>query len=304
MALIGPLPTCIVDLRSTVESEYPVIRPEPRPAKLSREANAEYHQQREGVLKPALQSSPKRGSVIARAREGKDMPDVPDPDFVGTLCEIWSVINYAAYHLAYVRVYLQTAALQTHVDEARGQEQAIRDQMQADVVICRAHLAAFFWQIDHVFEALRIAIARGQKEHGEMEYFWKWEQELKKIEETPLRQEISTYRNRAHEIPAIIGCWWEGGKFVRHFLPTIEGHEPKESADMNAQLQRYFEFVANVWLSFAPGDFKDKFPRNFKFPVTVPHSFIGELPPELKSVPQLEVSVEAYNRQDKSFRNE
>ena len=66
---------------------------------------------------------------------------------------------------------------------------------------------------------------------------------------------------------------------------------------MNALLQIYFEYVANVWLSFAPGDFKDKFPRSFTFPVTVPYSFLGELPPELKSVPQLAVVVEAYNKE-------
>jgi hypothetical protein len=233
-----------------------------------------------------------------KTRNQGEMPEVPDPDFVGALCEIWFGISYAAYHLAYVRVYLQTAALQTHVDEVRAQEQAIRDQMQADLVICRAHLAAFFWQIDHVFEALRAAITRGQKEHGDLKYFWNWEQDLERIEQSPLRQEISAYRNRAHEIPAIIGCTWEekGGKFVRHFLPTIKGHAPKESSDMNMQLQRYFEFVANVRLSFAPGDFKDRFPRNFKFPVTIPYSFLGELPPELKSVRQLEVSVEAYDK--------
>ncbi len=190
--------------------------------------------------------------MTARGREENEMPDVPDPDFVGALCEIWFGINYAAYHLAYVRVYLQTAALQTHVDEVRGHEQAVRDQLQADLVICRTHLAAFFWQIDHVFEALQAAINRGQKEHGDLKYFWKWGQDLKKIEESPLRQEISAYRNKGHEIPAIIGCTWEekGGKFIRHFLPTINGHEPKEPIDMNTQLQRYFEFVANVWLSF------------------------------------------------------
>jgi hypothetical protein len=170
--------------------------------------------------------------------------------------------------------------------------------MQADVVICRTHLAAFFWQIDHIFEALRAAITRGQREHPELKYFWQWEQDLKKIEETPLRREISAYRNKGHEIPAIIGCIWEAktGEFGRHFLPAIEGSDPSEMPEMNSQLQRYFEFVANVWLSFAPGDFKTKFPRNFRFPVTIPHSFIGELPAELKAVPQLEISIEAFNR--------
>jgi hypothetical protein len=48
-------------------------------------------------------------------------------------------------------------------------------------------------------------------------------------------------------------------------------------------------------LSFAPGDFKEKFPRDFSFPVTVLHTFIGELPPELQSVPQLSVEIVAFN---------
>jgi hypothetical protein len=50
--------------------------------------------------------------MTVRGKNQNDMPAVPDPDFVGALCEIWFAINYAAYHLAYVRVYLQTEALQ------------------------------------------------------------------------------------------------------------------------------------------------------------------------------------------------
>src|SRR5205823_954385 len=129
------------------------------------------------------------------ARVKNDMPDVPEPDFVGSLCEIWSGINYAAYHLAYVRVYLQTAALQTDVEQLRKQEQAVRDNTQVDVLICRAHLAAFFWQLDHVFEALRIAIKRGQKEHSDLN-FWDFEKRLQEIEQTPIYQEINAYRNK------------------------------------------------------------------------------------------------------------
>jgi hypothetical protein len=238
--------------------------------------------------------------VTARARNDNDMPDVPEPDFVGALCEIWSGLSYAAYHLCYVRVYLQTAALQTDVDQLRNQEQILRDMTQVDVIICRAHLASFFWQLDHIFEALRGAVTRGQKEHSDLKYFWSWEKRLDEIEREDVRQEISAYRNKGHDIPAIIGCAWEkkGGKFLYHFLPTIAGRQGKEPIDMNTQLQQYFEFVANVWLSFVPGDLKSKFPRSFGFPVTIPNSYLGELPPELRRPPQLEVSMEAYNREE------
>lgn len=224
-----------------------------------------------------------------------NMPDVPELDFVGALCEIWSGINYAAYHLAYVRVYLQTEALQTSAGTIRAQEQVLRDMAQADVVICRAHLAAFFWHLDHVFEALRAATTRGQKEHADLQYFWSCEKQLDEIEQVTLRQEIKAYRNKGHEIPAIIGCQWDrkGGTFLYHFLPTLGGLERKQPIEMNAQLQQYFEFVANVWFAFAPGDYKHKFPRDFRFPVTIPYTFVGELPPELKDAKQLEVHLQA-----------
>jgi hypothetical protein len=219
------------------------------------------------------------------------MPDVPDVDFIGALCELWSGLNYAAYHMAYVRVYAQTAALQIEADQLRKEEQAIRDMTQVDVVICRAHLASFFWQLEHVFESLRIAVTRGQKEHPDLKYFWSVEKRLGEIDQTLERREINAYRNKGHQFPAIIGCAWEGkgGKFLHHFLPYIEGLTHTESIDMNARLQHYFEFVCNLWFSFVPSNLKPKFPRDFKFPVTIPHSYIGELPPELKQVPQLEI---------------
>jgi hypothetical protein len=226
-------------------------------------------------------------------RTQNDMPDVPELDLIGALCELWFGLKYAAYHLAYVRVYLQTAALQTDADEIRNGEQELRNMTQTNVTICRAHLASFFWQLAHIFEGVRIAVRRGKKEQPLEKYFPAYEQQLDKLEEDPVRQEIKAYRNKAHNIPAIIGCKWEkkGGRFLHHFLPSMTGHEPKESADMNAQLQHYFEFVARVWHSFAPSELKDKFSRSFKFPVTVPHTFLGELPPELKEIRQLEVEI-------------
>jgi hypothetical protein len=157
--------------------------------------------------------------------------------------------------------------------------------------------AAFFWHLEHVFEALRTAITRGKKEHPEGKYFWAYEKRLDEIEQLTIRQEIRDYRNMGHQNPAIIGSNWDGeGHFLHHFLPTISGHQPQEDVDMNARLQQYFEFATNVWLEFAPGDYKEKFPRDFRFPVTVPYLFGGEFPKELKGVPQLEVCVESYNR--------
>ena len=226
------------------------------------------------------------------------MPDIPEMDFVGSMAEIWFALNCAAYHLAYVRVYLQTAALRTPVSEMAKLEQDVRNKSQADLVICRAHLAAFFWQLDHVFEALDISVKRGQKEHPGERYFWSYENELKKIEQETTRKQINAYRNKAHEAPAIIGIKWTGEhKFVHHFLPSIRDLAQNDSIDMNEKLHEYFEYTANAWLSFAPSDLKRKFPRDFRFDVTVPHTFLGELPAGLEYPPQLlEVHIEAYDK--------
>jgi hypothetical protein len=63
------------------------------------------------------------------------MPDVPKQDFTDALAEIWFQISYAAYHLAYVRVYSQSAAVRTKLEELRDQEQAIRNNAQIDIVM-------------------------------------------------------------------------------------------------------------------------------------------------------------------------
>jgi hypothetical protein len=100
-----------------------------------------------------------------------------------------------------------------------------------------------------------------------------------------------------HQTPALIGSKSdEKGDFLHHFFPTISGHTPQEEVEMNTRLQQYFEFAANVWLEFAPGDFKEKVPRDFRFPVTVPVLFAGDLPEELKGKPQLEVQVNSHDK--------
>jgi hypothetical protein len=232
-----------------------------------------------------------------RLGDKKEMPDIPKMRFEDALAEIWSQISFAAYHMAYVQVYAQSDALRNRAEALRDEKQSVRDHAQVDIIICRTHLAALFWHLEHVFEALRTAITRGQKEYPEAGYFWNYERQMDEIEQQTIRQEIKDYRNMGHQIPAIIGAAWDGeGRFLHHFLPTIIGHQPQEDVDMNTRLQRYFEFAANVWLEFAPGSFKERFPRDFRFPVTVPYFFSGEIPKELNKVPQLYVSVQSYNR--------
>jgi hypothetical protein len=68
--------------------------------------------------------------------------------------------------------------------------------------------------------------------------------------------------------------------------------------DGNWQCVRHVGAPAIVlWIAGhrAPGDYKEKFPRDFQFPVTIPYLFAGELPAELKGVPHLEVCVQSYN---------
>jgi hypothetical protein len=226
------------------------------------------------------------------------MPDVPIPDYLGAVCEIWFTVNYAAYHLAYTRVYLQTRSMQTHADELLRDEQSARDMGQIDMMICRSHLAALFWELHHVFEALDVAIRRGKNEFPNERYFYSQERQLEQIQQSSIPKEIEAYRNEGHNIPAIVGQAWEerGGKFLHHFLPSIKGHQPKESIELNYQLQAYFEYVVNLWLSFVPEPYKAKFSRNFSFPVTVPFHYLGDLPAEVRGAPQLQVCLEAYEK--------
>jgi hypothetical protein len=123
-----------------------------------------------------------------------------------------------------------------------------------DLIICRGHLAAFIWQLHHEFEALDSAVRKGKKECPKEQYFYSAERKLETIRQSEIPREIDAYRNEGHSIPAIIGQQWEGkgGRFLHHFLPSIEGRQARESVELNQQLQTYFEYVVNLWLSFVP----------------------------------------------------
>ena len=236
----------------------------------------------------------KRKPAKQRMGQQRMMPAVPPLDFVGALAELWHPISYSAYHMAYVRVYSQSQALRVPIKTIHLQDQDIREHSQTDLVICRAHLAAFFWHLEHLFEALRAAVTRGRQEQPDNPYFTEYSAFLESLEEQPLRREIRDYRNTGHQNPAIIGIAWTAEhQFLHHFLPTIAGHTPQEELELNMRLQRYFEYAASIWLNFAPSDLKDRFPRDFSFPVTIPFLYSGARPPGLADAPQLLVHIQS-----------
>lgn len=229
-----------------------------------------------------------------RPGSNKEMPNLPEYDLDDAITEIWSSLSYAAYHMAYVRTYSESAAVRTPKPSLESiEDQTTREHALTDIVVCRAHLASFFWNLDHFFEALQIAVKCGKKEYPDSNYFEQYQEQLGRIERSTTFIEIKDYRNWSHRIPGIIGCNWDaGGNFLHHFLPTISGHSPKENVDLNLLLRQYFEFAANVWFDFIPQKLHDKYPRNFRFPVTVPYLFTGDIPEGVKSMLQCEVLVQ------------
>ena len=87
------------------------------------------------------------------------MPDVPDPDFAGNLWRIGSASTMllTTWHMSESICRLLPFKPMLIRQKTKNSWFAI---MSADVVICRTHLAASFWQINHIFETLRAAITR------------------------------------------------------------------------------------------------------------------------------------------------
>jgi hypothetical protein len=61
--------------------------------------------------------------MTQRLGDKREMPDVPNLDLTGALSEFWFQISYAAYHMAYVRVYSESTALRTNMDKMLALEQ-------------------------------------------------------------------------------------------------------------------------------------------------------------------------------------
>ena len=220
------------------------------------------------------------------------MPDVPSPNFIDLLAETWFPLSYAAYHMAYVRIYTQSNMFLYKKEVMHQQKEDVRVGAQEDLVICRANLSAFFMQLEHVFESVRRTVKKFKKDLPN--FFVAFEPWLDEQEKLAMRLEIRDYRNHGHQIPAIIGAKWDGETLSHLFLPHIDGHAVQDDVELNERLRRYFEFTANIWLKLIPNGLEDTFPLDFNYPVTIPALYAGELPPGLENVRQLFVTVKAF----------
>lgn len=218
---------------------------------------------------------------------------IPKIAFADAATEIWQCLGYCAFHAAHVLVYLQSDALRIpkpDVDKfiltlPPDQQEDTRARFQSDMMTCRAHLAAFFWQLDHIFESLLLALRRGRDENKvDMRTYVLAERFIKKQQSSTIGEEISLYRNASHQVPGIAARWHESntGKFLFHFLPE-PGEEfdrenpPAEIAQtparkMEEQLHSYFEFVARTCTEVIHWNFSD----TWTILVVCPFTFMGD----------------------------
>jgi hypothetical protein len=69
---------------------------------------------------------------------------------------------------------------------------------------------------------------------------------------------------------------------------------------MTHQLQRYFEIAANMCFLSRLVILNRNFLASSTSQLPCPNFYIGDLPPELEAAPQLQLSIEAYNRAETS----
>jgi hypothetical protein len=219
---------------------------------------------------------------------------IPPITFEGALLEVWHSLTYCAYHGAYVMAYLQTDALRVSKSKIdtflQGQPQEVRDRYQNDVTLGRAHLSSFFWNLDHIFESLRLAIKRG-RESGDLDprTYILLEKKIADAKNSTEGREINIYRNAAHKVPGVIARWGTDNWFGCHFLPEIgdeltpdeiKAATPQPAQTLEDKLHAYFLFVANLCSGILKQTIPKewKLPATFTFPVTIPTSFTGNVP--------------------------
>jgi hypothetical protein len=110
-------------------------------------------------------------------RDEARIANVPPPDFVGAMCEIWFPVNYAAYHLAYTRVYCKHPLCKLTLTTCDWMSRPSTTKVKLTRLSAGAASRRFSGSCTTCLKK-EIAIKRGQKEHSTHRYFYTQEREL------------------------------------------------------------------------------------------------------------------------------
>jgi hypothetical protein len=231
----------------------------------------------------------------------------PTQDFEGMVFELWQTLDACLYHAAYVRIYANTVAM--HLAGSRRSDAATkamstveREQLQEDVIVFRAHFAGVLWQFHHLAELLRKAYRRCKQEsivtterHDEL---------VRELDEDPVVNEIQKYRNLSHQFAGVIVTLHDGSTdaFIAHVFPQLGVQAPEQRAPLDEhgiqkevqerELNTKLETYCNQLVGYCEGLFRiidaqqqmTVISRSHGFPVTVPHTYQGNLPEGVKGV--------------------
>jgi hypothetical protein len=230
--------------------------------------------------------------------------DFPRADFEGTACEIWQGLNASFYHMAYVKTYADTIAMHTagsnckqEIIEAMSETE--RDCLQEDLVIFRAHFAAYLWQLCHLRELVRESYRRLKEETVISQS--RYDTLLAAIDADPIVEEIREYRNMSHQRAGVIVTLHDTktNQFQGHFFPPLHETAPTQKKEVSVDdelRERELNMKLNTFYGNMAGYCQGLFKiidakynarvltRTQGFSVTVPYSYNGKLPEGAKDV--------------------
>lgn len=215
------------------------------------------------------------------------------------VCEIWQGMDACLYHAAHINVYAQTFAAQiagsTKAAQLQTFQQEDKNRLQEDLVVFRANLAGFLWQMSHLIELIKTAYKRC-KEASIIDAAQQ-DQLVFECENDSVLNEIIKYRNLSHQFAGVIITIHDGvtHEFVAHVLPALDGsdmrYEKQERPlDVNEIKNRELATRVQVYCNHLGGYCErlfrlleavfgaDVFPRSRGVLVPIPHSYLGDIP--------------------------
>lgn len=246
-----------------------------------------------------------RMTRVFREQKERGKRRFPKQDLLGMISEIWQGLDHSLHHSAYLQTYSNSYAIQTvgsrhYMTKVHPtMPQDIRNQIQEDLTTFRVHLAGTFWQLDHLANELVPAAYKLCLKEGVLTRD-QYDQLMDRLESDALLKEISERRNLSHQFAGVVVNLFDSqtNTLIASLLPDLDGVDvalnlqdrpltPEETEEMrkrelHTKLAECFGHVTGICEGlFRYIDAKygtQVFPRSAGFLVTIPHSYLGQIP--------------------------